>query len=123
MQQRRAKRTKRSPFEALRTLLNSEEPLTWLFTGGAPATADDVRRHHTYMEHVAAHLRRDRLRKCDIVVNTWGVGQTLGQVVNDLEGRILRFHPSLVVLTVGFDDSVHGRGGRDAFADALDKLI
>jgi hypothetical protein len=123
MEKMARKNAAQSPFDPLRRLLAHKDPLTWVFTGGAAALCGENRRHHSFMEHIASHLRRDKVRWADVVVNTCNVGQTLGEILQDLDRRILRFEPNLVALTVGYHDAIQGPRGRDAFTDDLDKII
>lgn len=109
---------------AIRDLLAGQAPLTWVFTGdsithGALHTLG----WRSYPEHFAERVRWELRRMRDIVINSGISGERTGGLLADLEWRVLRFQPSVVLIMIGMNDCTAGPDGHESFRRDLKSLV
>lgn len=108
----------------IQCLLQSPEPVTWVFTGdsithGALHTLG----WRSYPEHFAERVRWELARVRDVVINTGISGDRTGGILKDFSWRVARFEPDVVSLMFGMNDCGTGPDGREAFRANLLALI
>lgn len=110
---------------ALRTrLADRENPLTWVFTGDSVTQgAKWLGRERSYPEVFQERLRWELNRRRDIVINSAISGQKADGVEADFDWRVRQFHPAVVSVMLGINDSLRGPAGRAGFAAALRTMI
>jgi acyl-CoA thioesterase I len=80
-------------------LLSQDKPITWSFTGDSvTAGVGHLRGHRDYTQLFAERVRYEIHRYRDVVVNTAVGGSTVDDVADDLEHRVLRFRPDVVIM-------------------------
>ena len=109
---------------AILSLLRAKSPVTWLFTGdnviqGTGST--DGRR--SCVEIFAERVRGELRRAGDVVINTGVSGDTAPQLLSTLKRRVSRYHPDVVVISLGINDCKAGLAGRDAFRSTMRELL
>ncbi|MFN0052670.1 MAG: SGNH/GDSL hydrolase family protein [Planctomycetales bacterium] len=109
---------------AVSHLLRGVHPATWVFTGdsithGALFTEG----WRSYPEHFSERVRWELRRFHDVVINTAICGERSGGLLANLEQRVLRFRPDVVMVMVGMNDAVAGPSGRDDFRGNLVELV
>lgn len=110
--------------EKIQQLLAGDAPLTWVFTGdsithGALHTLGT----RSYPEHFAERVRWELRRMRDVVINTGISGNRTGDVLADLDWRVLRFEPHVVSIMLGMNDCTAGEAGHVTFRDNLTELV
>jgi acyl-CoA thioesterase I len=93
----------------LRARMAAKEPMTWLFTGDSITHgALHTKGWRGFPEIVAERIRFEARRPRDIIVNTGISGDTTAGLMPDLEWRVLRFKPDVVLVMFGMNDCVKG---------------
>jgi len=92
--------------DAIRSLLNSEQPVKWLFTGdsithGVYYTLGQRDYVQIFEERVRGEMGRSR----DLVIRTAVGGWTTELVYADIEWNILQFDPDVVSIMLGMNDA------------------
>lgn len=105
-------------------LLKGTPAATWVFTGdsithGALYTEG----WRSFPEHFAERVRWELRRVQDVVINTGVVGERTGGLLANLESRVLRFHPEVVMLLIGMNDALSGPEGRTEFRNNLLEIV
>jgi lysophospholipase L1-like esterase len=105
-------------------LLTGSLPVTWVFTGdsithGALYTEG----WRSFPEHFAERVRWELRRVNDVVINTGVFGERSTGLLANLEARVLRFRPEVVLVLIGMNDAVFGTAGRSLFRDNLLDLV
>lgn len=90
----------------VKTLLAGETPRTWLFYGDS-ITHGVAHTHgwRDYTELFAERVRYEMGRALDIVLNTAVSGNTTIDLLDSFEWRVARFHPDVIFLMIGMNDS------------------
>ncbi|MEV0826634.1 SGNH/GDSL hydrolase family protein [Nonomuraea rubra] len=105
-------------------LVAREEPITWLFTGDSvTAGVRHVHGHRDYTQLFAERIRWELRRDRDVIVNTAVGGSTIDDVAGDLDHRVLRFRPDVVVLGVGFNDTRNEAAGIEPFLACYQEVV
>jgi len=90
---------------ALRGLLASGAPVTWVCTGDSITHGLlHTRGARNYVDHLHELIRGDLGRVHDAVINTAITGWRADLVLGDLDGRVARWHPDVVTLLIGTND-------------------
>jgi acyl-CoA thioesterase I len=108
----------------LHRLLAGSDPVTWVFVGDS-ITEGVVHTHgrRSFVEHFAERTRGELGRVGDVVINTGISGDHTEDVLAGFADRVARFHPDVVVVLLGTNDSVEGSSGRAGFADRLAEIV
>lgn len=91
--------------EAIQQLLQSEQPVKWLFYGdsithGALHTFG----HRDYTELFTERLRFELGRPMDVVIKTAISGHTTRELLGSFDWRVAQFTPHVVFIMVGMND-------------------
>jgi lysophospholipase L1-like esterase len=99
-------------------------PVTWVFVGDS-ITHGSSHTHgrRSFVEHFAERTRTELGRVGDVVINTGISGDRTADVLAGFDARVRRFHPDVVVVLLGTNDSVEGPGGRDGFRARLSRIV
>ncbi|MGO4489425.1 SGNH/GDSL hydrolase family protein [Microbacterium sp. 2RAF4] len=90
---------------ALRGLLASGAPLTWVLTGDSITHGlIHTRGARNYVDHLHELIRGDLGRVHDTVINTAITGWRADLILGDFEGRVARWRPDVVTLLIGTND-------------------
>jgi acyl-CoA thioesterase-1 len=96
--------------------ISRDEPITWLFTGDSvTAGVRHLHGHRDYTQLFAELIRWERRRDRDVIVNTAVGGSTIDDLAGDLDHRVLRFRPDVVIVGTGFNDTRNEAGGVEPF--------
>jgi lysophospholipase L1-like esterase len=97
---------------------------TWVFTGDS-ITHGVYHTHgwRSYPEHFAERVRSELQRHRDVVINTGVSGDEVGDLLEDLEARVLRFAPQVVSIMIGMNDAAQGPSGQVRFRTGLTALL
>lgn len=105
-------------------LMSRDAPLTWLFTGDSVAAGvRHLHGHRDYTQLFAERVRWELDRPRDVVVNTAVGGSTVRELADDLEHRVLRFRPDVVVLGTGFNDTRNEAAGAGPFRAGYREVV
>ncbi|MEV1169893.1 GDSL-type esterase/lipase family protein [Nonomuraea sp. NPDC049784] len=105
-------------------MLSRETPITWLFTGDSvTAGVRHLHGHRDYTQLFAERIRWELRRDRDVIVNTAVGGSTIDDVAGDLEHRVLRFRPDVVVVGVGFNDTRNEAAGVEPFRARYQEVV
>lgn len=109
---------------AVRHILKSTQPATWVFTGdsithGALYTEG----WRCFPELFAERVRWELRRFLDVVINTGVVGERSSGLLKNLEQRVLRFRPEVAFLLIGMNDATSGPDGRTLFRKNLREIV
>lgn len=90
---------------ALRGLLASGAPLTWVFTGDSITHGlIHTRGARNYVEHLHELIRGDLGRVQDVVLNTAITGWRADLILGDFDRRVAHWRPDVVTLMIGTND-------------------
>ncbi|MCT1477436.1 SGNH/GDSL hydrolase family protein [Microbacterium sp. p3-SID336] len=90
---------------ALRGLLASGAPLTWVCTGDSITHGlIHTRGARNYVDHLHELIRGDLGRIQDTVINTAITGWRADLILDDFERRVTRWQPDVVTLLIGTND-------------------
>lgn len=90
---------------ALRGLLASGAPVTWVCTGDSITHGlIHTRGARNYVEHLHELIRGDRGRVQDTVINTAITGWRADLILDDFERRVAHWRPDVVTLMIGTND-------------------
>ena len=106
--------------ERIKELLEDVQPHTWVFTGdNLGFQAEQARRG--WIEHFSDFIHEKIERKQDIILNSSIADSSIEHILNDVEWRVLRFQPDVVLLMPSADECA--RHGKDVgFRDKLQQL-
>jgi acyl-CoA thioesterase I len=104
-------------------LLRRSTPIVWLFAGDSiTAGVVHTRGYRDYTQHF-----RERLyelgRSDDVVLNTAKSGMWVENLLEQVDDRVLRWHPDVVFLMFGANDATAGREGIARFSEQYANLI
>ena len=106
--------------DRIQELLDGVDPRTWVFTGdNLGFEVQQARRG--WIEHFSDFIHEKLQRKHDIILNSSVAGSTIEHLLKDVEWRILRFQPDVVLLMPSAAECMQ-RGEDDGFRDVLQKL-
>ena len=78
-------------------LLNDVQPRTWVFTGdNLGFEVQQARRG--WVEHFSDYIHERLKRKQDMILNSSFADSTINHLLKDVDGRILRFQPDVVLI-------------------------
>jgi acyl-CoA thioesterase I len=99
-------------------------PVTWVFVGDS-ITHGSVHTEgwRSFVEHFAERTRTELGRAEDVVINTGVTGNRTEDVLAGFGARVGRFHPDVVVVMLGTNDSVLGAAGEEMFRDRLARIV
>lgn len=101
-----------------------KHPLTWVITGDSITHgAKWLGFERSYPELIQEHIRWNLGRRRDFVINTGISGERSAGLLADFEWRALRFHPDVVSIMIGMNDTVAGPDGRGLFEANLRELV
>jgi lysophospholipase L1-like esterase len=108
----------------LRTLLDSDTPLTWVITGDS-ITQGMVHTQgaRNYVEHLHALIRGDLDRVQDAVINTGISGWRTVQLLEDFDRRVATWHPHVVTLMIGTNDCAYPAIDPAQFAASVTEFV
>lgn len=90
---------------ALRGLLASGAPLTWVFTGDSITHGlIHTRGARNYVDHLHELIRGDLGRVQDTVINTAITGWRADLILSDFDRRVAHWRPDVVTLMIGTND-------------------
>lgn len=90
---------------ALREIIASEAPLTWVMTGDSITHGlIHTRGARNYVDHLHELIRGDLGRVQDVVINTAITGWRADLIVDDFERRVADWRPDVVTLMIGTND-------------------
>jgi len=106
--------------DRIRELLEDVQPRTWVFTG------DDLgfevqQALRGWIEHFSDFIQQKLERKQDIILNSSFADSKIEHLLNDVEWRILRFQPDVVLLMPSSAECA-ARGDDEEFRDTLQQL-
>ena len=98
--------------------------MTWVFAGDS-ITHGCFHTHgaRNYVEHCTESLHHQDGRIADIVINAGVSGWRVPDLLADLDFRLVRFTPDVVVLMLGTNDAISGESGVRDFASDLESLV
>jgi len=109
---------------AILSLLRAKSPVTWLFTGdNVIQGAGSTEGRRSCVEIFAERVRGELRRAGDVVINTGVSGDTVTQLLATLKRRVSRYHPDVVVVSLGINDCKAGITGREAFRRTIRELL
>jgi acyl-CoA thioesterase I len=104
--------------------LHGRAPLTWVFVGDSITQGlEHTHGRRSFVEHFAERTRGELGRFGDVVVNTGISGDRTEDVLAGFPARVERFHPDVVVVMLGTNDSVRGPGGVSGFRRRLGEIV
>ena len=110
-------------WEHVRSLLREKTPVTIVASGdnilAAPAVNAGDR---NCVERLATYLRQQRSRAYDVIMNSAVHGDTLSRLLKYWSFRVRRFHPQIVLLSLGMNDAKAGIEGLPLFVTQLADL-
>lgn len=110
--------------EKLRRKLAERTPLTWVIAGeefeGAPGA---VREWRSFAGRFAEALRGNRHRGDDVVITATRPEATAARIAAELDQRVLRFRPDVVLLSFGPSDAAPGAAALNTFEQRLTVLL
>jgi len=111
-------------FQKLTCLLAGASPVTWVFAGdsithGALYTEG----WRCFSEQFTERVRWELRRLYDVVINTGVVGETSTGMLANLQSRVLRFCPEVVLVLIGVNDALAGPDGQSLFRDNLHEIV
>lgn len=106
--------------ERITELLEDVQPHTWVFTGdNLGFQAEQARRG--WIEHFSDFVHEKIERKQDIILNSTIADSSIEHILNEVEWRILRFQPDVVLLMPSADECAR-HGENVGFRDNLQQL-
>jgi len=110
--------------ERVRQLVNSANPVKWLFIGDSITHGA----FHTfgwrdYVELFAERVRWERGRGADVVINTAVSGNTTRDLLDKFDWRVKQFHPDAVFIMIGMNDCSECQVGLDEFEGNISRLL
>lgn len=107
--------------ERIMELLEDVQPRTWVFTGdNLGFQVEQARRG--WIEHYSDFVREKVERKQDIILNSSFADSSIEHILNDVEWRILRFQPDVVLVMPSAEECAR-HGEDDEFRDRLQQLV
>jgi lysophospholipase L1-like esterase len=101
-------------------LLNDVQPRTWVFTGdNLGFEVQQARRG--WVEHFSDYIHERLKRKQDMILNSSFADSTINHLLKDVDGRILRFQPDVVLIMPSAAECAQ-RGADDEFRETLQQL-
>lgn len=92
----------------IQELLEDVQPRTWVFTGDCLGF-DVQHARRDWTEHFSDYIREQLRRTHDIILNSTVTNSTIDRLRRDIEWRVLRFQPDVVIITPGLEDCIaHG---------------
>ncbi|NQV26246.1 MAG: hypothetical protein HQ518_17975 [Rhodopirellula sp.] len=102
-------------------LLDDVQPHTWVFTGdNLSFEVQQARRG--WIEHFSDFVHERLDRKQDIILNSSIADSTIDQLLKDVEWRVLRFQPDVVLLMPSAAECA-ARGDHSEFQETLHRLV
>lgn len=117
-----------SDLPRLADALTGSAPLTWVITGDSITHGlVHTQGGRSYPEHLHELIRGELGRTRDIMINSAISGHRIADILGDWERRVSSWHPDVVTLMIGTNDSATG-GGRvhvepDEYADSLTEFV
>lgn len=109
-----------SDHDRIRELLDGVDPRTWVFTGdNLGFEVQQARRG--WIEHFSDFIHEKLERKHDIILNSSVADSTIEHLLKDVEWRILRFQPDVVLLMPSANECMQ-RGEDIEFRNVLQQL-
>ncbi|MGT2951206.1 hypothetical protein BU202_08815 [Streptococcus cuniculi] len=122
--------------ESVRRLLQSNESLVWVVTGGESAVGgfSQTQGCRNYVGHFEEYLRwerraKDLERSAQIatmqryVFNSAKAGLTLKKLLGNFEKHIQQYHPNIVSYHIGYEDILKGKDYLQEFQKELDEFL
>lgn len=106
--------------DRIQELLEDVQPRTWVFTGD-DLGFDVQQALRGWIEHFSDFIQQQLGRKQDIILNSSFADSAIEHLLNDIEWRILRFQPD-VVLIMPSSAECAARGDDEEFRDTLKQL-
>ena len=106
--------------DRIQELLDGVDPRTWVFTGdNLGFEVQHARRG--WIEHFSDFVHEKLQRKHDIILNSSLANSTIDHLLKDVEWRILRFQPDVVLVMPSAAECAE-RGADDEFRATLQQL-
>ncbi|WP_223623814.1 SGNH/GDSL hydrolase family protein [Microbacterium sp. EST19A] len=108
--------------------LTGAEPLNWVITGDSITHGlVHTQGARSYPEHLHELIRGELGRTRDIVINSAISGHRITDILGDWERRVASWHPDVVTLMIGTNDSATGDGRvhvePDEYAESLREFV
>jgi acyl-CoA thioesterase I len=103
--------------------LHGSRPLTWVFVGDSITHGVGTDGWRSFVEHFGERVRTELGRVDDVVINTGISGNRTEDVLAGFDTRVRRFHPDVVVVMLGTNDSVDGVPGLGTFGEYLGRIV
>ncbi len=108
--------------ESIKTLLEAESPLTWVFTGNSITQgAKHTHGLRPYAEIFSERIRWEMVRSRDYVINTAISGNTLKNILDDFNHRVAQFEPQVVFCMIGTNDAA--ANNQTSIAQYAERLV
>jgi acyl-CoA thioesterase I len=116
--------TTNADYKKIQQLLQSKEPVIWLFTGNSITHAlTHTNGYRSYVELFSELMRGEKGRMRDFVINTGISGTTIAEINNDFNWRVKKFQPNVVSIMIGMNDCLKGEQGREKYKKDLSVFI
>lgn len=110
-----------SDTERIQEILEDVQPRTWIFAGdNLGFEVQQARRG--WIEHFSDFIKERLTRKHDMILNSTFAGSTVARLIEEVEWRVLRFQPD-VVLIMPSPDECATYGDQDEFREHLLRLV
>ena len=110
------------PFEQIRSLLNDPAARTWVFTGDDYGFSADISAR-SWSDLFKDFVRQSLGRNRDAVIDSSVREGTITRLLDDIEWRILRYKPDVVILSTGNGEVADEVDDRESVRVALTQLI
>ena len=105
----------------IRELVDDTVPRTWVFTGDGFGFETRLARR-SWTEHFTDVIRGRLAREKDVVLDTTASRSTFAGLLRNLDWKVLRFQPDVVVISAGPDDVLRAGDSRESLQAAMTEL-
>lgn len=110
--------------ENVKRLLESTEPIKWLFTGDSITHgAYHTYGHRDYVQLFEERIRYEIKRTRDVVIRTAVGGWTAEDIFNDIDWNVIQHQPDVVSLMVGINDANKGPSYFPTFKASISGIL
>lgn len=110
-------------FRTLKRLADDPQPVTWVFTGDRLTDGKFSAGWQDFSEQFGERVRLELARSQDVVISTSTTDGTVDELLANLQYRVFRFRPEVVILMVGLADSKGGQTHLDQFRASLTDVV
>jgi len=105
----------------IRELVDDTIPRTWIFTGDGFGFETRLAQR-SWTEHFTDVIRGRLARGKDVVLDTTASHSTFAGLLRNLDWKVLRFQPDVVVISAGPDDVLRAGDSRESLQAAMTEL-